>query len=75
MPNIVRVLMEKPVAYSMARTPSRTTGTVMAGMMVARRLCINRNMMTTTSAMASNNVRATEAMDFSTIGARSSAKA
>ena len=62
-PNILKVLMEDPVAPMTAIVPSRTMGTAMAGMRVARQFCRKRNMMSDTSSTASMSVCATLLMD------------
>ena len=62
-PNMLKVLMEDPVAPMTAIVPSRTMGTAMAGMRVARQFCRKRNMMSDTSSTASMSVCATLLMD------------
>ncbi len=59
MPNIVSMLMFRPATESVANVPSSTTGTAIAGMSVARQLCRNRKITTTTSAMPSSSVMTT----------------
>ena len=51
--NMVSVLMEYPATDSTPMVPSSTTGTVMAGINVARMFCKKRNITSTTSTMAS----------------------
>ena len=58
-PNSVSVLMVKPAIEKMAKVPSSTTGTAIAGTSVARQLCRNTNITIMTSAIASSS-------DFST---------
>ena len=50
----------------MPKVPSSTTGTAIAGISVARRFCRNTNITSTTSAMASNSVLTTSAMEMRT---------
>ena len=68
MPNMLRVLMDVPVAFMTAMAPRSTMGTATMGMTVALRLCRKRNMMTATSMMASMSVRNTLWMDACTKG-------
>ena len=68
MPNIVRVLMEKPNAARTAKVPSRTTGTAIVGMSVARRFCRNKYITRKTRIIASNRVFTTSWMEFFTNG-------
>src|SRR3954470_3938591 len=63
MPNSVKVLMEKPSRYTKAKVPMSETGMVMVGMTVARQSCRNRNMTSTTRAMASSSVLRTSRME------------
>ena len=66
--NMVRVLMDKPTAESTPMVPSRTTGTAMVGIRVARMFCRNRNMTMKTRKTASISVRTTSSMDIFTNG-------
>jgi len=66
MPKSVSTLIEYPKAASTPKVPSSTTGTVMAGMTVARQFCRNRYMTTTTSAMASSSVLMTDLIEIFT---------
>ncbi len=63
MPNRVRVLIERPAAPRMAKVPSKTTGTAMVGIRVARQFCRKMNMITKTSTMASISVTTTSWID------------
>ena len=47
----------------MAKVPSSTTGTAMAGIRVARQFCRNRNITTTTRAMAISSVLTTSEIE------------
>src|SRR5207245_2032424 len=67
-PNMVSVLIEKPNAASTPNVPSKTTGTAMVGISVARKLCRNRYMTRKTSAMASTSVLTTSSMESRTNG-------
>ncbi|MNV78202.1 hypothetical protein D3C71_1716810 [compost metagenome] len=60
--------MVKPATASTPNVPSRTTGTVIAGIKVARRFCRNRNITTTTSTIASIRVWMTPSMETRTNG-------
>ncbi|CAI2486628.1 Uncharacterised protein [Serratia ficaria] len=68
MPNIVRVLIEKPQAANTAKVPSSTTGTAMVGISVARKFCRNRYITRNTRMMASNSVFTTSLMEILTNG-------
>ena len=68
MPNMVRVLMEKPNAASTAKVPSKTTGTARVGIRVARKFCRNRYITRKTRMMASNRVCTTSSMEMLTKG-------
>ncbi len=57
MPNSVSVLIEKPNSFTNANVPISETGMVMAGISVVRQFCRNRNMTSTTSAIASSKRR------------------
>ena len=52
----------------MPNVPSKTTGTAMVGMSVARRFCRNRYMISTTSTIASISVSTTSFSDSLTNG-------
>ncbi|MNE28430.1 hypothetical protein D3C80_1218710 [compost metagenome] len=67
-PNIVRVLIEKPNAARIAKVPSNTTGTAMVGINVARKFCRNRYMTRNTSKIASISVFTTSLMEILTNG-------
>ena len=67
-PNMVNVLMEKPKAARAPKVPSRTTGTAMVGMRVARKFCRNRNMTRKTRPMASARVLTTSSREMRTKG-------
>ncbi len=66
--NRVSVLMVKPAAARMPNVPSSTTGTVIAGISVARPFCRNRNITTTTSTIASIRVCTTPLIEIRTNG-------
>ncbi|MQM37226.1 hypothetical protein KBTX_01225 [wastewater metagenome] len=66
---MVSMLMENPVAAITAKVPSSTTGTASVGISVARQLCRNRIITSTTRAMASIRVRTTSSIEASTKGA------
>jgi hypothetical protein len=51
--------------------PSRTTGTAMVGIRVARQFCRNRNMTMKTRTMASTRVLTTSSIDSLTNGVES----
>ena len=72
MPNMVSVLMEKPKAASTPKVPSKTTGTAIVGMSVARAFCRNRYMTRNTSTTASNSVLTTSLIEVRTNGVVSS---
>jgi hypothetical protein len=57
------VLIVKPNSASTPNVPSSTTGTAMVGIKVARQLCRNANITSTTSAMASISVFTTSSID------------
>ena len=67
-PNMVRVLMENPKAAMTPNVPSKTTGTAMVGMSVARMFCKNRYMTRNTRAMASASVFTTSSTEARTKG-------
>ena len=67
-PNMVSVLIEKPNAASTPKVPSKTTGTAMVGISVARKFCRNKYMTRKTSAMASTRVLTTSSMESRTNG-------
>ncbi len=71
---MVSVLIEYPSAASTPKVPSSTTGTAMAGISVARTFCRNRNMISTTSATASNSVLTTSKIEMRTNLALSNAR-
>ena len=60
--------MEKPNAAMTPKVPSRTTGTAMVGISVARKFCRKRYMTKNTKMMASNSVWATSSMEILTNG-------
>ena len=64
----VSVLIVMPTAYKIAKVPKITTGTVIAGIKVARQFCKNRNITKTTKATASNSVLTTSLIDSCTKG-------
>ena len=66
--NIVSMLIEKPSTYSTPNVPSRTTGTAMVGIRVARKLPRNRNITRNTSTTASIRVWITPSIDTWTNG-------
>ena len=66
--NKVKVLMLMPSTYSTAMVPRITTGTVMAGISVARQFCRKINITTITSKTASNRVFTTSLIDSCTKG-------
>ena len=66
MPNRVRVLIEKPSSLMNANVPMSDTGIVIVGMIVLRQSCRNRNITSTTSAMASSSVVTTSRMESCT---------
>ena len=68
MPNMVRVLIEKPNAAITPKVPSSTTGTAMVGISVARRFCRNRYITRNTSTTASIRVLTTSSMEMRTKG-------
>ena len=59
MPKSVSVLIEKPKSLTNANVPTSDTGIVMAGMIVLRQFCRNRNITSTTRPMASASVIST----------------
>ena len=65
-PKSVSVLIEKPITFANAKAPTSATGIVMVGMTVLRQLWRNRNITSTTSAMASMSVFRTSLIDSST---------
>ncbi len=67
-PNMVRVLMEKPNAAITPKVPSSTTGTAMVGIRVARKFCRNRYMTQNTRKIASIRVCTTSSMEIFTNG-------
>ena len=66
--NNVSVLMVMPKAYKIAKVPRITTGTVIAGISVARQFCKKINITKTTNKTASNNVFTTSLIDSCTNG-------
>ncbi len=68
MPNMVRVLIEKPKAASTPKVPNRTTGTAIVGISVARKFCRNRYITRNTSRIASPRVLTTSWMEAETTG-------
>ncbi|MNO61030.1 hypothetical protein D3C76_516650 [compost metagenome] len=68
MPNMVRVLIEKPNAASTPKVPSSTTGTAMVGISVARKFCRNRYITRNTSTTASARVISTLWIEADTTG-------
>ncbi|MNC35834.1 hypothetical protein D3C75_843300 [compost metagenome] len=68
MPNMVKVLIEKPAAARTPKVPNNTTGTVKVVMMVARRFCKNSSMTRKTRTTASPSVCITPLMDSVTTG-------
>ena len=68
MPNMVRVLMVKPAAARTPNVPSKTTGTVIVVMIVARKFCRNRYITRNTRTMASTRVWITPEIDSVTTG-------
>ena len=66
MPNMVSTLMENPIASSMAKVPSKATGTTMVGMMVYRKFCRNRYITRNTRMTAMTSVSATCEMEILT---------
>ena len=67
MPNSVSVLIEKPSSFTKANVPTSETGIVIAGMIVLRQFCRNRNITATTSAIASASVIITSMIDSRTM--------
>ncbi|SVJ58469.1 Uncharacterised protein [Klebsiella pneumoniae] len=68
MPNMVRVLIEKPNAASTPKVPSSTTGTAMVGISVARKFCRNRYITRNTRRIASPRVFTTSWIEAETTG-------
>ena len=66
MPKSVSVLIEKPSSLTNAKVPTSETGIVMVGMIVLRQSCRNRNMTSTTSAIASSSVLSTSRIESET---------
>ena len=66
MPNSVSVLIEKPNSLTNANVPISDTGIVIAGISVVRQFWRNRNMTSTTSAIASSSVVTTSRIDSAT---------
>ncbi len=66
MPNSVSVLIEKPSSLTNANVPISDTGMVIAGISVVRQFWRNRNMTSTTSAIASSSVVTTSRIDSAT---------
>ena len=62
MANMVSMLMEKPNSANIAKVPSRTTGTAIVGIRVARMLPMNSHMIRKTRITASISVLATSSM-------------
>src|SRR5882724_7937725 len=67
-PNMVSVLIEKPVSESTAKVPSRITGTAMVGISVARMFCRKRYITRKTKTIASINVLTTSSIEILTNG-------
>ncbi len=68
MPKSVSVLIEKPISFTKAKTPTSDTGIVAVGMIVLRQSCRNRNMTMMTSTIASNSVLTTSRIEsFTTV--------
>ena len=63
MPKSVSVLIEKPSSLTNAKVPMSDTGIVIAGMIVLRQSCRNRNMTRTTSTIASSSVLTTSRIE------------
>src|ERR1700691_4136852 len=59
MPNMVSELIENPKILTKANVPTRATGIVMAGIMVARQSSRKKKMTTMTITIASSNVTTT----------------
>jgi len=68
MANMVSMLIEKPNAPSRAKVPSKTTGTAIVGIRVARMLPMNSHMTRNTRTTASISVCTTSSMATSTKG-------
>ncbi len=66
--NIVSMLIENPAAASTPNVPSRTIGTAIVGMSVARMFCRNSSMTRNTRKIASLSVLTTSRMDTRTNG-------
>ena len=62
-PNRVSVLIEKPSSAITAKVPTSDTGTVIAGIRVARKLSRNTNTTRNTSSIASKSVQSTSRID------------
>ena len=69
--NMVSMLMEYPSADNTPNVPSSTTGTAMAGIMVARKFCKKIYITITTSSMASASVLTTSVIEARTNGVES----
>src|SRR3984885_2506310 len=66
MPNMVNELMEKPKILIKAKVPTRETGMVIAGMIVARQSSRNRKITTMTMMIASPSVPTTSRIESPT---------
>ena len=66
MPKSVSVLIEKPNSLMNANVPMSDTGIVIAGMIVLRQFCRNRNITRMTSTIASPSVFSTSMIDSRT---------
>ena len=66
MPNSVSVLIEKPNSLRNANVPISETGMVIAGMIVLRQFCRNRNITRMTRPIASASVFSTSMIDSRT---------
>ena len=71
MANMVSVLIEYPASDSTPKVPSSTTGTAMAGIIVARKFCRKMNITMTTRIMASPSALTTSLMEARTKGVES----
>jgi hypothetical protein len=67
-PNMERVFTEKPRRGKKMKVPMRETGTVMRGMMVARRFCRKMKTTSVTRITASTNVWTMDSIEASTAG-------
>ena len=66
MPSMVTMLSEKPIASMAASVKTSETGIAVAGMIVVRQLCRNRNTTPITSASASASVTITSCIEADT---------